>query len=229
MRRRLYLGLGTVAALLGAFGFVAEDVVESETTAFDEAILMAFRVPGHPETPIGPEWLVEGARDASAMGGYTVLTILVAATFSYLMIVKQRANAILLAGAVITGTVLSNVLKGVFARPRPDLTGIVKVFTPSFPSGHSLAAAVTYLTLAAILAAGTQSVRLRIFYLTLAVVLTVLIGVTRVYLGVHFPTDVLAGWSLGSAWALIWFIGANFLHERFASKRQNLGAGNTEM
>jgi undecaprenyl-diphosphatase len=216
MRRRLYLGLGTIAVLFGGFGFVAEDVVEGETTAFDAAVLMAFRVPGHPDTPIGPEWLVEGARDASAMGGYTVLTILVTAAFIYLMIVKQRANAILLAGAVFTGTILSNILKGVFARPRPDLTGIVKVFTPSFPSGHSLAAAVTFLTFAAILSAGTKSMGLRTFYVALAVFLTVLIGITRIYLGVHFPTDVLAGWCLGSAWALVWFIAASLVQERSA-------------
>jgi undecaprenyl-diphosphatase len=216
MRYRRYLGLATTAVLLGAFGFIAEDVLEGETTAFDEALLMAFRVPGHPDTPIGPAWLIEGARDASALGGYTVLTILVTVVFAYLIIVKQRANAVLLVSAVVSGTILSNVLKAVFDRPRPELTGIVEVFTPSFPSGHSLVSAVTYLTLAAILAAGTKSMALRIFYVVLAGCLTLLIGITRVYLGVHFPTDVFAGWCLGSAWALLCFIAANLIQEHFS-------------
>lgn len=214
MQRGVYWGLGSVAALLAAFAFVAEDVVEGETRAFDEAVLLWFRVPGHPDQPIGPAWLVEAVRDTTALGGYVVLTLITIAVFAYLLIVRQRANAILVAGAVVSGTVLSNTLKTMFGRERPDMTGIVEIFTPSFPSGHALVSAVTYLTIAAVLVAGTQDRALRTFYIVLAALLTILIGLSRLYLGVHFPTDVFAGWCLGAAWAIAWFIAASAIEER---------------
>lgn len=218
MRRSVYWGLGVVAALLAAFAFVAEDVVEGETRAFDEAILLMFRVPGHPDTPIGPAWFVEAVRDTTSLGGYVILTLITIAVFVYLLIVKQRANAILVAGAVISGTILSNTLKNVFGRQRPDLTGIVEIFTPSFPSGHALVSAVTYLTIAAILVVGTQNRALRVFYIALAALLTILIGLSRLYLGVHYPTDVFCGWCLGAAWAIGWFIAASLIQERVGAR-----------
>lgn len=208
------IGLGAIAALLALFGFVAEDVVEGETRAFDEAVLLALRVPGRPDQPIGPSWLVETARDITALGSYSVLGLLVVALFLYLLLSQMRATAILIVGAVVSGTIVSTVLKNLFDRPRPDLTGVVDVFTPSFPSGHALVSAVTFLTIGAVLAAASKTRPLQIFYVALAIVLTLLVELSRIYLGVHYPTDVLAGWSLGAAWALVWFMAEAMLRNR---------------
>ena len=212
--KRFYVGLGIVAALLTGFAFVADDVMEGETQAFDNAVLMAFRVPGQPETPIGPHWLVEAIRDVTALGSFSVLGALVAIVVIYLLLVGQRGKAVLILGSVISGTIVSTVLKYLFDRPRPDLTGVAEVFTSSFPSGHALVSAVTFLTIGAILAAATKIRRLRIFYVATAILLTLIVGSSRVYLGVHYPTDVIAGWSLGAAWALGAFIVARLLRHR---------------
>ena len=105
--------------------------------------------------------------------------------------------------AVLGGVAMNSLLKVGFARPRPDFVApAAKVFTASFPSGHAALSAITYLTLAALLPRTTRSRRLRVYFVTIGITLTLLVGVSRVYLGVHYPTDVLAGWCIGSAWAL---------------------------
>lgn len=210
-QKRIYAGLAAVAVLLGVFGLVAEDVVDGETHAFDEAILLSLRVPGQPDQPIGPHWLLEAVRDVTALGSFSVLALLVAFVVIQLLLVGRRGTALLIAGAVISGTIVSTVLKSLFDRPRPDLTGVAEVFTASFPSGHSLVSAVTFLTLGAVLAGTTKLMRLRVFYFGAAVLLTLLVGMSRIYLGVHYPTDVIAGWCLGAAWALGCFILGNAL------------------
>lgn len=213
-RARTYLALAIVAVLLAAFGFVAGDVIEGETRWFDDALLLGLRVPGHPDTPIGPHWLLEAARDVTALGGYTVLTILVTAVVAYLLLTRQRIPAALIAGAVISGTIISNAVKAFVDRPRPDLIHLVEVTTPSFPSGHAMLSAVTYLTVGAVLAAATRDRPMQAFFIGLALFLTLIVGASRVYLGVHYPTDVLAGWSLGAAWALFCFILSNAISRR---------------
>ena len=102
-----------------------------------------------------------------------------------------------IAVAVVSGTVISSILKVLFDRPRPDLTGIARVFTASFPSGHATISAVVFLTLGALLAERAPTPRLGVYYLSVAAILAILVGVSRVYLGVHYPTDVLAGWAEG--------------------------------
>jgi len=216
-----YVGIGIVAMLLGAFGLVAEDVAEGETTALDNAVLLAFRVPGHPEQPIGPHWLPEAVRDVTALGSYPILTIVVTLVVAYLLFVGRRATAALIAASVITGSIASMVLKAIFGRPRPELTGVAEVFTASFPSGHALTSAVTYLTIGAVLAGTTTSFRQRAFFIGSAALLTFLVGLTRLYLGVHFPTDVIAGWSLGAAWALGAFIVGSLLRSDAEAKHES--------
>ncbi|KKB78192.1 hypothetical protein VW35_11020 [Devosia soli] len=205
-RKRTYIGLGFVALLVGAFGLVAEDVAEGETSDFDKAVLLAFRVPGNPLEPIGPGWLPEAVRDITALGSYSVLTILVSLVVLQLILVGRRSTALLVVISVVGGAIVSTVLKTLFDRPRPDLTAVTEVFTASFPSGHSLTSAVTYLTIGAILSGTTRSPSMRIFYFAAAAFITFIVGITRLYLGVHYPTDVIGGWCLGAAWALGCFV-----------------------
>lgn len=199
------IGLAAAAALLAAFGLLADEVVEGDTLRFDNAILMLFRDPTAPAVPLGPGWLFEAARDITALGSFSVLGIIVAGIVLQLLLTGAKRTALFVLIAVIGGTVISTGLKALFDRPRPDLTGAVEVFTASFPSGHATVSAVVYLTIGAILAQRDPRVSVRIFYIAVAALLTFIIGCSRVYLGVHFPTDVLAGWSLGTAWALLCF------------------------
>jgi undecaprenyl-diphosphatase len=112
---------------------------------------------------------------------------------------------------------LSFALKHLFGRERPDIIlHMVMVHTPSFPSGHAMLSAVIYLTLGALLAQVVQRRASRIYFLTVAMVLTFLIGLSRIYLGVHYPTDVLAGWAVGLAWALFCWLVARQLQRRGA-------------
>lgn len=199
------IGLAAAAALLAAFGLLADEVVEGDTLRFDNAVLMLFRDPTAPAVPLGPGWLFEAARDITALGSFSVLGIIVAGIVLQLLLTGAKRTALFVLIAVIGGTVISTGLKALFDRPRPDLTGAVEVFTASFPSGHATVSAVVYLTIGAILAQRDPRVSVRIFYIAVAALLTFIIGCSRVYLGVHFPTDVLAGWSLGTAWALLCF------------------------
>lgn len=200
---------------LWAFGGLAAEMMEGDLHAFDERLLMALRTPGDPADPIGGRAVEQAMRDLTALGGVTVLTLITLSVLCFLLLRGRRASALFLAVAVVGGQLLSNLAKLGFSRPRPDLVPHgVEVSTASFPSGHSLMAAVTYLTLAVMLARIEPRWRLRVFLIGVAAVLSVLVGISRVYLGVHWPSDVLAGWSLGAAWALMVWLVARFLERR---------------
>lgn len=192
-----------LSALLGAFWFIAEDVSEGETRAFDEMVVGWFRDAANPGHAIGPSWLEEAMRDVTSLGSFSVLTLIVVFVVGFLLITRRRLDALYLLAAVGTGTVLSMVLKAVFDRPRPELAASARIFSPSFPSGHATISAVVFLTLGALLASEVQSRALAVFFVGSATTLTVLVGLTRIYLGVHYPTDVAAGWALGASWALL--------------------------
>jgi len=193
-----------IAALALAFGHIAEEVLEGDSTKFDETILLLLRNANDISDPIGPPWVEEMARDITALGSYAVLSVIVCAVVVYLLMVHQRAAALWVAVAVCGGVALSNALKLAFDRPRPELVShAARVFTTSFPSGHATLSAVTYLTLGAFMASLHSSFRLKAYFLGLATLLTVAVGISRIYLGVHYPTDVLAGWCIGAVWAAI--------------------------
>lgn len=212
---RALLVLVAIAAAILGFWVLAGEVTEGETRAFDESILLALRNPADHNDPVGGHGVEEAMRDLTALGGATWLTILTAATAVGVSLMGQRRSAWLLLAAVAGGQVLSMVLKGFFQRPRPDLVSHgAYVHTASFPSGHSMMAAVTYLTLAVMLARVAPKRRVKAYFLVLAALLTVAVGVSRVYLGVHWPTDVLAGWMIGAAWALLCYAVAEWLARR---------------
>jgi undecaprenyl-diphosphatase len=221
VRRTLRLLLGgarfelsvLILLLLGAasaWGFVAvaDEVLEGEIHAWDERILLAMRSASDPADPLGPHWLEELMRDVTGFGGVAAVTGLTLLVAGFLLLDGRRALALLVVLAVASGVLVSSLLKLGFERPRPDLVPHGSyVSTSSFPSGHSMMAAIAYLTLGALLARAEARKRLKVFVLAAAFLLTTAVGVSRVYLGVHWPSDVLAGWAAGSFWAAVcWLV-----------------------
>ncbi len=202
------ISLAALSLFAWIFVEIAGEVIEGDVTRFDRTLLMALRSAGDPSDPIGPRWFEEAARDVTGLGGTTVLTFVTLAATAYLVMTGKTHAALLVLVAVGGGMLLSTALKLGFARPRPDLVPHgVRVYTASFPSGHAMLSAVTYLTLGALLARVQAQRRVKAFLLGLAIALTLVIGMSRVYLGVHWPSDVLAGWCGGAAWAsLCWFV-----------------------
>ena len=195
--------LGCIALVL-LFLVVAVAVSQDITTRIDRAVLLAFRRPGDPALPLGPAWFTDMVRNVTALGSYPLLVFFTLASAVYLYLDRKRNAALFLLAAVGGGIALSQGLKLFFARPRPDVVpALVETFTSSFPSTHAVLSAVVYLTLGALLArieATTPAIRR--YFLGVAIGLTITIGLTRLYLGVHYPTDVLAGWCIGAAWAI---------------------------
>jgi undecaprenyl-diphosphatase len=191
-----------------AFVQLAGEVIEGDTERLDRRILLALRNPSDLSDPIGPRWFEEAARDITGLGGHAILGLVTLAAVAYLLLTRKRGAALLVVAAVGGGMLLSSLLKLGFERPRPDLVPHgARVYTASFPSGHAMLSAATYLTLGALLARVHEGRRIKLFLLGVAIVLAVLIGASRVYLGVHWPSDVLAGWCGGAAWAsLCWFV-----------------------
>ena len=194
----------------GSWGFIelADEVLEGESEDFDRAVLLSMRNSEDITDPLGPVWLEEIGRDITALGGNAILIFLTLSIAGFLALMKQKWVALFLVCAVASGMLMSSGLKLFFDRPRPDLVPHGShVYTRSFPSGHSALSAVTYLTLGALLARVQQRRRLKAYILLQALFITIAVGTSRVYLGVHWPTDVLAGWTIGATWAAIcWMI-----------------------
>ncbi len=204
-----------IAACLWIFAGIADEVMEGDSLRFDRGVLLALRTAGDPSDPIGPIWFEQSVRDITALGGTTVLTLIVIAAVGFLLIERKRRTVAFLLLAVLGGMMLTLVLKAGFDRPRPDFVPHAQqVYTASFPSGHSMNSAIVYLVLGAILAQAHRSKAIKVYVMTMAIVITVLVGVSRVYLGVHYPTDVLAGWTLGAGWALCCWLVIQFMQQR---------------
>lgn len=201
---RTLLGLLLAVAALWGFGSLAAEMAKGDVQEFDRSVLLALRAPGDLSDPIGPRALEEAMRDLTALGGAVWLIFLSAGTALALCLRGRIGDGLVLAGAVLGGQALTHLAKFAFARPRPDLVPHGSfVYNASFPSGHSTMAAVTYLTLAVLIARAEPRRRVRAVYVAMAVILTIAVGVSRVYLGVHWPSDVAAGWMMGAAWALL--------------------------
>ena len=195
--------------LVYIFIALADEITEGETQRIDEQILLWFRQVNDHALPIGPRWLADGMLDATALGSPLVLGIIVATASGFLFMEGQRRVAMLTVLATAGGGTASLILKWLFARPRPEIVPHLRqVTSSSFPSGHAMLSAVVYLTIGVMFMKAVRSRRAKAYCLTVAVLLTLLVGSTRVFLGVHYPSDVLGGWIAGVSWAsLCWIIG----------------------
>ncbi|MBI3862348.1 MAG: phosphatase PAP2 family protein [Planctomycetia bacterium] len=206
MRREdLAMLLTALAIVIGTWLVleISDMLAEGMEHDLDRWIVMALRrTPGSAE-PIGPRWLQVAARDITALGSRAVLTLATAAVAICLSLIRRHRESLLLVGASLAGLFVMQALKALVARPRPfPMPGIIDDPTSSFPSGHAMLSAVVYLTLGSILSSLVPSRRLRSYTFGVALAVTFLVGISRVYLGVHYPSDVFAGWTLGLSWGM---------------------------
>ncbi len=213
----LLLLAAALTAVLGALVFmaVAGAVTDGDTQQIDEAIVRWFRDPGTPAVPRGPAWVREAAIDVTALGSNIVLTLIVLAALGFLWMHNQHRLFLMLVAAVIGGNIMNSLFKVFFARPRPDIVPHLReVVTYSFPSGHAALSATVYLTMGILLFEVVRAPRARIYCLCIAMLTTALVGLSRVYLGVHYPSDVLAGWAVGITWAALCWLGLQYTARR---------------
>ena len=210
----LMLGIG-VCLLLWGFLALASEVMEGDTTTLDTRILVALRKSDDPSRPIGPSWVENSLLDLTAIGGPTVLGLVVVAVVGFLVLQTRYHTAIVVLATAASGELVNYVLKNVFLRPRPDVVPHLRnVTTSSFPSGHAMESAIIYLTLGAMLMRLSERRITKVYSMGIAIALTLLVGISRVYLGVHYPTDVIAGWMFGFFWAsLCWIVAKRFERE----------------
>lgn len=219
--RSVIMAIAAVMAGIWGFALLADEVMEGGTQAIDRGILLFFRHSGT-LAPRGPAFIQEAARDMTALGSVTLLALITAGVAGFLALNGKRHMALYLVASVCSGEGMDALLKDMFHRARPDLVPYLDVFSgASFPSGHSMMSALTYLTIGALLARSTPRKRLKAYFLCVSILLTLAVGVTRVYLGVHWPTDVLAGWTAGAIWALICWLFARYLQRRHAIERES--------
>ncbi len=191
-----------LAAATWAFIEIAGEVDEGKVDAFDRALLLWFRNPADLADPVGPRWLEIALADLTTLGGTAVLVTLVSVVAGFMLAAGRPGPALFTVLSIGGGTAFSQWLKLVYDRPRPDLVEhLTAIQTASFPSGHATMATIVYLTLAAMIVRLVDGHALRVYVMAVAALLCLVVGVSRVYLGVHWPTDVMAGWALGAAWA----------------------------
>ncbi|OQM74843.1 phosphatase PAP2 family protein [Manganibacter manganicus] len=201
----------------GLLGFVACMQIAGHTIppAFDSRILLALRVAGQPDQPLGPFWLPSAVRDITSLGSTIVLMLAMLSVVAYLLLIRRGASAVFVFVAIVSGQMLASLLKYGVGRPRPEIVShLVAVHTPSFPSGHAMVSAVTYLTLGALAAHFLPHRLAKVYVMGLALLTTLLVGLSRLYLGVHWPSDVLGGWCAGFAWAMLCWLAARWLQEK---------------
>lgn len=196
----------SIIAGIWIFLEIAHIANNGEPLSIEKTILLNLRHSDNPADPIGPIWIEEAARDITALGSLVVLSMLTVLTTAFLLLTGKKRAALFFLMAIASGAILSSALKEFYGRLRPDLVAHqMNTMTLSFPSGHSLLSTLTYLTIGALLASTQPKRRVKAFILLISISLAILVGLSRLYLGVHWPTDVVAGWCAGAVWALIWW------------------------
>ncbi|NMH60381.1 phosphatase PAP2 family protein [Alteromonas ponticola] len=214
---RTLLLVWLISGLCWGFLQLAMVIMAGETFAIDSTIMYALRSGADLSDPVGPGWLEEIMRDATALGSNWLLIAITLVVAWYLVLIDRKRMAAFLILAIISGIAVSFALKLGFSRPRPDLVPHhTRIYTSSFPSGHAMMSAVTYLTLAGLLAQIQSRRVIKALVFFVAIFTMVLVGASRVYLGVHWPSDVVAGWCAGAFWAMMCFHVAKFFRLRRA-------------
>jgi undecaprenyl-diphosphatase len=205
------------SVLAMGYGFIelADDVLEGDTQSFDEWLLRSMRRTDDPAVPIGPSWMRQLGIDATALGSVLVLALVVTAVVGFMLLQGQLAVTLLTIVATSGGVILSLTLKQIIGRVRPTVVPhLQEVTTPSFPSGHAMLSAVVYLTLGILVMQIVKDRATKLYCLACACLLTFIVGTSRIYLGVHYPTDVLAGWMVGIGWAIACSLVAHWMRSR---------------
>ncbi|HEX6960360.1 MAG TPA: phosphatase PAP2 family protein [Lacipirellula sp.] len=212
---RSALALAMLSALLAAgFYSLSRAVVRGATGDLDRRVVLAMRNADNLSNPIGPRWFEEVGRDFTALGGVAVIALLTATVVAFFWLSSMHRAALYVAVATLGALLISTGLKELFDRPRPNLVPHGShVYLSSFPSGHSAIAAAAYLTLGLVASQFVVKRRLKALLIGVAMFVTGAVGVSRVYLGVHWPSDVLAGWAVGLSWALVCWIAAVWLQD----------------
>lgn len=201
------------SSLTWIFVALADEVKSGNTEKFDTMVLLSLRSSNDVNDPLGPLFVEEMIRDFTALGGTSLMVMTTLAVVGYLLFSAKKRLAGVVLVAAVGALILSSALKQIIDRPRPDLVPHgSNVYTASFPSGHSMQAAATYLTLGVLLARVQRRRRTKTYIIFISVVVVLLVGMSRVYLGVHWPTDVLAGWAAGAGWALLCWLLARWLN-----------------
>ena len=196
------------------FARIASEVAEGESFAFDRWLLLSLRTPGNLMIPIGPSWLRSTVLDFTALGGAPILTLVTVVATGYLIAARKYRTSLFLFASVVSGNLIASGLKLLLGRARPEIVPhLVEVSSLSFPSGHAMNSAIIYLTIALILSRTVPQRRVRLYLRGVAITLVAMIGMSRVYLGVHYPSDVLAGWLGGAAWAMLCWTAAMWLQQ----------------
>ncbi len=196
------VAVACVTGLALAFAAIADEMQEAPGRSFDLWVLQTLHPGPDLRDAIGPKWLEHAALDLTSLGSVAVLASIALIAVGYLLIERQMLKALALTISLAGGLVLSETMKLVFERTRPpDVYRASEVLNASFPSGHALLSTVAYLSLGAMLSRAMPHRALRFYVMAIAITLALLVGITRVYLGVHWTTDVLAGWCLGASWA----------------------------
>lgn len=213
------IALATLAGAVLVLAILGRTIAGGSRFAFDSAIMLALRQDGNLGVPAGPLWLKQAMVDLTALGGETVLTLAAAVTILFLAVNRHLLAAALVLAGTTTGSVAVALAKRLVGRERPALVDhLVEVGSASFPSGHAANSAIIYLTIALVSIQVVHRRDARVFLLVATLLLVAAIGVSRVYLGVHWPSDVLAGWSFGLLWALAWWAAGSWLRLRLSRR-----------